>query len=70
MLRRTLGCCRLVYNKALHARSEAWTNGKKSIGYAEQGRALTGWKKTDDLSFLNEVSSVPLQQSLRHLQTA
>src|SRR5699024_7367 len=28
------------------------------------------WKKEDDLAFLNEVSSVPLQQGLRHLQTA
>ena len=70
MLRRTLGCCRLVYNKALHARSEAWTSDKKSIGYAEQDRTLTAWKKTEELSFLNEVSCVPLQQVLRHLQTA
>lgn len=31
---------------------------------------LTEWKKTDDLSYLNDVSSVPLQQSLRHLQAA
>ena len=31
---------------------------------------LTGWKKENDLSFLNEVSSVPLQQRLRHLQSA
>jgi putative transposase len=27
---------------------------------------LTAWKKQDDLVFLNEVSSVPLQQTLRH----
>ena len=70
LLRRTLGCARLVYNRALHERSEAWTTGKKSIGYAAQSRNLTAWKKTDDLSFLNEVSSVPLQQTLRNLQTA
>ncbi len=31
---------------------------------------LTGWKKLEELDFLNEVSSVPLQQGLRHLQTA
>ena len=68
LLRRTIGCCRLVYNRALHARSEAWATGKKSIGYAAQDRALTGWKKEPELAFLNEVSSVPLQQTLRHLQ--
>ncbi len=69
-LRKTIGCARLVYNKALHARSEAWTQAKKSIGYAAQDRALTAWKKLPELAFLNEVSSVPLQQALRHLQTA
>jgi putative transposase len=31
---------------------------------------LTGWKRTDELAFLNDVSSVPLQQALRHLQAA
>ncbi len=31
---------------------------------------LTNWKKQEDLDFLTAVSSVPLQQSLRHLQTA
>jgi putative transposase len=70
LLRRTIGCCRLVYNKALHERSEAWTTGKKSIGYAAQSAALTDWKKEPELAFLNEVSSVPVQQTLRHLQTA
>jgi putative transposase len=70
LLRRTFGCVRLVYNKALHQRSEAWTSGKKSVGYVAQSAALTGWKKSEELSFLNEVSSVPLQQSLRHLQAA
>ena len=69
LLRRTLGCVRLIYNKALHERSEAWTTGKKSIGYAKQSHDLSLWKKTPELLFLNDVSSVPLQQSLRHLQT-
>ena len=31
---------------------------------------MTNWKKTEDLDFLNEVSCVPLQQCLRHLQKA
>jgi putative transposase len=31
---------------------------------------LTGWKQEEELDFLNEVSCVPLQQGLRHLQTA
>lgn len=70
LLRRTFGCVRLVYNRALNERSEAWATGKKSLTNAKQDRALTAWKKTPELLFLNEVSSVPLQQALRHLQTA
>ncbi|WP_190047997.1 RNA-guided endonuclease InsQ/TnpB family protein, partial [Streptomyces galilaeus] len=31
---------------------------------------LTAWKKTGELAYLNDVSSVPLQQALRHLQVA
>jgi putative transposase len=31
---------------------------------------LTSWKKQEELDFLNDVSSVPLQQGLRHLQKA
>jgi putative transposase len=70
LLRRTLGCVRLVYNRALAERSAVWTQAKKSIGCAEQDRSLTAWKKTEQLAFLNEVSAVALQQALRHLQTA
>lgn len=70
LLRRTLGCVRFVYNRALAERSEAWANGKKSIGYAEQSRQLPIWKRAPETAFLGEVSSVALQQSLRHLQAA
>ncbi|MGF1488133.1 MAG: RNA-guided endonuclease InsQ/TnpB family protein [Prochloraceae cyanobacterium] len=70
LLRRTMGCVRLVYNKALAARTEAWYSKKEKINYAQSSSLLTGWKKTSELDFLNEVSCVPLQQCLRHLQKA
>lgn len=70
LLRRTMGCARLVYNRALAARTEAWYERQERVGYAETSTMLTSWKKQEDLDFLNEVSSVPLQQGLRHLQTA
>ena len=70
MLRRTLGCCRKVYNMALDARSTAWTVHREKVGYSDTSRMLTAWKKTEEHSYLTEVSSVPLQQSLRHLQSA
>ena len=69
-LSRTFGCVRLVYNKALAARSQAWEQCGERVGYSATSTLLTGWKKTNDLAFLTEVSSVPLQQGLRHLQWA
>src|SRR5262249_41199684 len=38
--------------------------------YKQTDAALTGWKKTEELAFLSEVSSVPLQQTLRHQHAA
>jgi putative transposase len=70
LLRRTLGCVRLVYNKALHVRTQAWYERQERVGYNQTSSMLTQWKKEEELDFLNEVSCVPLQQGLRHLQTA
>src|SRR5690349_18367615 len=69
-LSRTFGCVRLVYNKALQERTRAWYGEQRRLSYVESSAALTEWKKTEELAFLAEVSSVPLQQALRHLQTA
>lgn len=69
LLLRTFGCVRVVYNKALEERTRGWRLENRSISYAETDKMLTGWKKIEELKFLNEVSSVPLQQALRHLQT-
>ncbi|KUN87233.1 transposase [Streptomyces griseoruber] len=68
-LSRTFGCVRKVYNMALAARTEAWTRQER-VNYNAPSAMLTAWKKTGELAFLNEVSSVPLQQCLRHLQAA
>ncbi len=70
LLRRTMGCVRLVYNKALAVRTEGWYEKQQRIGYTQTSSLLTEWKKQEHLDFLNEVSCVPLQQCLRHLQTA
>ncbi len=70
LLRRTMGCVRLVYNKALAARTLSWYEHQERVGYSQTSSMLTNWKKEEELDFLNEVSCVPLQQGLRHLQTA
>jgi putative transposase len=70
LLRRTLGCVRLTYNKALAYRTESWYSEGERIGYGETSALLTAWKKEEELDFLNDLSSVPLQQGLRNLQAA
>ncbi|WP_051393708.1 RNA-guided endonuclease TnpB family protein [Glycomyces arizonensis] len=67
-LARTFGCARLVYNKALDYRHKAYFRRRESVTYNQTSKMLTVWKRRKDLAFLNEVSSVPLQQALRHLQ--
>ncbi|MFI1701903.1 RNA-guided endonuclease InsQ/TnpB family protein [Streptomyces bobili] len=68
-LSRTFGCVRKVYNLALAARTQAWARQVR-VNYNQTSAMLTGWKKTEELAYLNDVSSVPLQQALRHLQMA
>ncbi|BEL06418.1 RNA-guided endonuclease TnpB family protein [Actinoplanes sichuanensis] len=70
LLTRTLGCVRPVYNLGLQARRDAWQSRRATLGYAATSSLLTGWKQTPEFAFLNEVSCVPLQQTLRHLDTA
>ncbi|MXN79240.1 IS200/IS605 family element transposase accessory protein TnpB [Burkholderia sp. 4701] len=70
MLARTFGCARFVYNHMLRMRTDAWQQRQARVGYHETSAALTALKKTPEHGWLNEVSSVPLQQALRHLQTA
>ena len=70
MLARTFGCVRVVWNRALAARHARWVTERKGISYREADAALTAMKRLPELAFLNEVSSVPLQQALRHQHRA
>jgi hypothetical protein len=67
---RTFGCVRKVWNLALQARTTAWHQRHERLTYLQSSALLTQWKRSGDLAFLAGVSSVPLQQALRHLQTA
>jgi len=70
VLARTFGCARFAYNHMLRQRTDAWFQRKEKINYNQTSAMLTALKKTPEHAWLNEVSSVPVQQSLRHLQTA
>lgn len=70
ILARTFGSARFAYNYMLRLRTDAWFNKQKRIGYHETSALLTGLKTKPEFEWLNEVSSVPIQQSLQHLQRA
>ncbi len=70
MLARTFGCVRFIYNWALHKKTDAYYKQGKRLYYSDLSSALTNLKKQEETVWLNEVSSVPLQQSLRHLDKA
>ncbi len=70
MLARTFGCARYVYNWALRLRTDSYYKEQKRIGYHDTSAQLTLLKKQAETSWLNEVSSVPLQQALSHLDRA
>lgn len=66
LIKQTFGCCRLIYNKGLAMRNEAYENGSR-VGYSQTSAMLTDLKKTSDFAFLKEVDSIALQQTLRDL---
>src|SRR6266567_8550409 len=70
MLARTFGCCRYLYNWALELKSTTYRQTGKSPGFAALCAMLPALKPQPETAWLAEVSSVPLQQSLRHLERA
>ena len=70
LLARTFGSVRWVYNTILRWRTDAYHEDGESIGYAQTDAKLTELKKSGEFAWLYEVSSVPLQQCLRHQHRA
>src|SRR2546421_4480295 len=70
ILARTFGCCRFVYNWALRHRTDAFFQHGERLSYHQLAVMLTDLKKQAASAWLSEVSSVPLQQALRHLDSA
>jgi putative transposase len=70
MLNRTFGCVRVVWNRTLAERQRRRQQDRRGTTYAEADAALTAMKRDPELAWLNEVSCVPLQQTLRHQHAA
>src|SRR5258708_17158326 len=70
ILARTFGGCRYVYNWALRKKTDAYYKDGQRLYYNALSAALTQLKKQEERIWLSEVSAVPLQQTLRHLDRA
>jgi putative transposase len=68
ILAQTFGCCRFVYNWALREKTDAYYKRSERLYYEALAQRLPALKK--EYPWLADVSSVPLQQSLRHLERA
>jgi len=69
------GCCRFVYNYFLRERIDYYIanksgDGKKGLNYYDTSQMLTDLKHKPDYTWLSEINSQSLQQSLRDLDTA
>src|SRR5665811_1756658 len=65
-LARTFGAARFVYNWALRMRTDALYERGERLSYVQSSAALTALKQRDGHAWMNDLSSVPMQQALRH----
>ena len=68
ILAQTFGCCRFVYNWGLSTRKTAYFQHGQKLTYNDLSAMLPYLKQ--EHPWLADVSSVPIQQSLRHLDRA
>jgi putative transposase len=69
-LAKAFGCARVVFNDALRAREAAYQAGEPYLTDAQLSARLTAVKKTPGRVWLNEVSTVVLQQALADVNIA
>ena len=67
-INRQLGCCRFLYNHVLEWRNDLYESEKRSPQSSEQNEFIKNLK--DEYTFLREVHSKVLQQSMLDLQKA
>ncbi len=69
-LGRSFGATRFVWNRALALRTEAYAFDGTRLSGEDMINMLPAWKKEPGMAWLNEISSVVLQQALRNQDRA
>lgn len=70
ILSRTFGCVRVAWNQTLAWRNARFYLDGTRTNFTDANTFLTELKRKAEFEWLNEVSSVPLQQTIRHQQVA
>jgi len=70
LLNKHFGSIRFVYNYFLNERKIEYETNKNSLNYYDNARSLTELKKIEEYSWLKEINSQSLQDSLKNLETA
>ena len=68
-LARFFGCARLVFNRGLETKMQAWTTARKHLTYIDLANQMKELKDTE-AKWLHECPSQTLQMSLRNLDNA
>lgn len=69
-LAKCFGCNRFVYNHFLRLTTDAYADSKKHLKYGDTAKLLIALKKDDQYSWLTEINSQSLQQTLKDLESA
>lgn len=69
-LAKCFGCSRFVYNHFLRLACDIYAESKKQLRYKDMAGLLTKLKQEDCYTWLNEVNSQSLQQTLKNLESA
>ena len=69
-LAKCFGCSRFVYNHFLRITTDAYAESKQQLRYGDTAKLLTLLKKDEQFSWLTEVNSQSLQQTLKDLESA
>ena len=70
LLNKHFGSIRFIYNYCLNERKREYETNKNTINYYDNARDLTKLKQSEEYSWLNEINSQSLQDSLKNLETA
>jgi len=70
LLNKHFGSIRFVYNYFLNERKKEYETNKNTINYYDNAKSLTELKKQEEYSWLNEINSQSLQDTLKNLETA